>query len=224
MAGEDLRLTKLHQVALPVSDLDRAITFYPDKLGAEFTMKFDPPGLAFFDLDGTRLMLDEIAEAGGQAGLTALLLGRRHSRCPPGAAIARHRIRRGPSPHQPHRSGRRGVDGLPPRPGRQHPRDRHAASALVGGLGDRREVLADEGLHFGAVADAKGECLVARRRAQLEGQEAAALTLEADPLTGGTQQLGASRIAERDRLALLGNFNALLDQRLQHVSVRGTLC
>ena len=58
---------KLHQVALSASDLDRSITFYRDKLGAEFTIKFDPPGLAFFDFDGTRLMLDAIAEAAGHA-------------------------------------------------------------------------------------------------------------------------------------------------------------
>ena len=67
MPDDNLRLTRLHQVAISVSDLNRAITFYRDKLGAEFTMKFDPPGLAFFDLDGTRLLLDAIAEASGLA-------------------------------------------------------------------------------------------------------------------------------------------------------------
>ena len=67
MASGELRLTKLHQVALAVTDLDRSITFYRDKLGAEFSMKFDPPGLAFFDLGGTRLMLDAVAEAAGHA-------------------------------------------------------------------------------------------------------------------------------------------------------------
>ena len=67
MTGDELRLTKLHQVALSVTDLDRSITFYRDKLGAEFSMKFDPPGLAFFDFGGTRLMLDAIAEAAGHA-------------------------------------------------------------------------------------------------------------------------------------------------------------
>jgi len=67
MTNDTLRLTRLHQVALSVTDLDRAIAFYRDKLGAAFTMKFDPPGLAFFDFDGTRLMLDAIAEAAGHA-------------------------------------------------------------------------------------------------------------------------------------------------------------
>jgi catechol 2,3-dioxygenase-like lactoylglutathione lyase family enzyme len=67
MSNDSLRLTRLHQVAISVSDLDRAITFYRDRLGAEFTMKFDPPGLAFFNFDGTRLLLDSIAEASGRA-------------------------------------------------------------------------------------------------------------------------------------------------------------
>jgi len=65
--SDDLQLTRLHQVALSVTDLDRAITFYRDKLGATFTMKFDPPGLAIFDFSGTRLLLDAIAEAAGHA-------------------------------------------------------------------------------------------------------------------------------------------------------------
>ena len=41
-----------------MGDLDRAVEFYRDKLGATLITKFDPPGLAFFDLDGVRLMLD----------------------------------------------------------------------------------------------------------------------------------------------------------------------
>jgi methylmalonyl-CoA/ethylmalonyl-CoA epimerase len=65
--NDELRLTRLHQVALSVTDLTRAVTFYRDVLGAELTMKFDPPGLAFFDLEGTRLMLDAIAGAQGMA-------------------------------------------------------------------------------------------------------------------------------------------------------------
>ena len=65
--NDELRLTRLHQVALSVTDLARAVTFYRDVLGAELTMQFDPPGLAFFDLNGTRLMLDAIAEAQGMA-------------------------------------------------------------------------------------------------------------------------------------------------------------
>ncbi|MDA0351914.1 MAG: VOC family protein [Chloroflexi bacterium] len=67
MTTTGLKLTKLHQVALAVTDLARSVEFYRDRVGLEFTMQFDPPGLAFFDLDGTRLMLDAIAEAAGHA-------------------------------------------------------------------------------------------------------------------------------------------------------------
>ena len=60
----ELRLSTLHQIAQPVSDLERAIEFYRDTLGATLITKFDPPGLAFFDLDGVRLMLDVPASSG----------------------------------------------------------------------------------------------------------------------------------------------------------------
>ncbi|MDQ3931612.1 MAG: VOC family protein [Actinomycetota bacterium] len=48
----------LHQVAQHAEDLDRAIGFYRDVLGARFIARFDAPGLAFFDLQGTRLLLE----------------------------------------------------------------------------------------------------------------------------------------------------------------------
>ncbi|MFN2556138.1 MAG: VOC family protein [Nitriliruptorales bacterium] len=51
-------VTGLHQVAQHAGDLDRAIRFYRDILGATFIARFDPPGLAFFDLAGTRLLLE----------------------------------------------------------------------------------------------------------------------------------------------------------------------
>ena len=49
---------RLHQVAQHVEDLDRAVAFYTDVLGAPPVARFDPPGLAFFDLDGVRLLLE----------------------------------------------------------------------------------------------------------------------------------------------------------------------
>lgn len=52
---------KVHQIAVPVSDLDRATRFYSTLLGAEPIARFDPPGLVFFDLEGTRLLLDRAA-------------------------------------------------------------------------------------------------------------------------------------------------------------------
>jgi len=51
-------MTRLVQVALRATDLDRAAAFYSTLLDAEPTGRFEPPGLLFFDLDGTRLLLD----------------------------------------------------------------------------------------------------------------------------------------------------------------------
>lgn len=48
----------LHQVAQHVDDLDRAVDFYSRLLGSPPTGVFDPPGLAFFRLGDTRLLLD----------------------------------------------------------------------------------------------------------------------------------------------------------------------
>jgi catechol 2,3-dioxygenase-like lactoylglutathione lyase family enzyme len=48
----------LVQVAQRATDLDRAVAFYSDLLGAPPSARFDPPGLVFFDLDGVRLLLD----------------------------------------------------------------------------------------------------------------------------------------------------------------------
>ena len=49
---------RLAQVALKATDLDRAAAFWGDLLGSAPTGLFEPPGLLFFDLDGTRLLLD----------------------------------------------------------------------------------------------------------------------------------------------------------------------
>jgi methylmalonyl-CoA/ethylmalonyl-CoA epimerase len=49
---------KLTQVAQRATDLDRAAEFYSMLLGTPPTGRFDPPGLLFFDLDGTRLLLE----------------------------------------------------------------------------------------------------------------------------------------------------------------------
>ncbi len=52
---------RLVQVALHAADLDRAAAFYSRLLGDEPRARFDPPGLLFFDLEGTRLLLDRNA-------------------------------------------------------------------------------------------------------------------------------------------------------------------
>jgi predicted enzyme related to lactoylglutathione lyase len=54
-------ITHIKQVAVVVHDLDRAVGFYRDTLGMTFLFQA-PPGLAFFDLSGVRLMLDKPSE------------------------------------------------------------------------------------------------------------------------------------------------------------------
>jgi methylmalonyl-CoA/ethylmalonyl-CoA epimerase len=48
-------LSTIGQIALTVTDLDRAAAFYRDTLGMRFLFQF--PNLAFFDCAGVRLML-----------------------------------------------------------------------------------------------------------------------------------------------------------------------
>ncbi|HEU5222690.1 MAG TPA: VOC family protein [Candidatus Lumbricidophila sp.] len=51
----------LTQVAQHADDLDRAQQFYTDLLGTEPSGRFDPPGLLFYSLGSTRLLLDHAA-------------------------------------------------------------------------------------------------------------------------------------------------------------------
>jgi methylmalonyl-CoA/ethylmalonyl-CoA epimerase len=64
-SSPQLGLLQIGQVAVPVSDIQRAIAFYRDTIGLRFLFQA-PPGLAFFDCAGVRLMLDgaSYAEAG----------------------------------------------------------------------------------------------------------------------------------------------------------------
>ncbi len=50
-------LSTIGQIAVPVKDLDRAIGFYRDALGLRFLFQA-PPGLAFFDAGGIRLLIE----------------------------------------------------------------------------------------------------------------------------------------------------------------------
>lgn len=52
-----VQLTTVSQVGMRVHDVGRAVAFYRDALGARLIATFDPPGLAFFDFGGLRLML-----------------------------------------------------------------------------------------------------------------------------------------------------------------------
>jgi methylmalonyl-CoA/ethylmalonyl-CoA epimerase len=55
MANE-FGLSAIGQIAVNAHDIDRAVAFYRDKLGMKFLFSA-PPGLAFFDCAGIRLML-----------------------------------------------------------------------------------------------------------------------------------------------------------------------
>jgi methylmalonyl-CoA/ethylmalonyl-CoA epimerase len=63
-------LDQIGQIAVPVSDIDRAVSFYRDTLGMRFLFQA-PPGLGFFDCAGVRLMLDAPAKA--QAGSSSVI-------------------------------------------------------------------------------------------------------------------------------------------------------
>lgn len=52
---------RLRQVAQRAENLDRAVEFYRDVLGAELLARFDPPGLAFLDAGEVRVLLDAAA-------------------------------------------------------------------------------------------------------------------------------------------------------------------
>jgi len=64
------QLSQIGQIAVPVSDVERAIAFYRDTLGMRFLFQA-PPGLGFFDCGGVRLMLDGPARA--QAGTSSVI-------------------------------------------------------------------------------------------------------------------------------------------------------
>jgi methylmalonyl-CoA/ethylmalonyl-CoA epimerase len=66
----DFGLDQIGQIAVPVTDIERSIRFYRDNLGMRFLFQA-PPGLAFFDLNGVRLMLDGPAKA--QAGNSSVI-------------------------------------------------------------------------------------------------------------------------------------------------------
>ena len=63
MTDRPLMLNAFAQVAQPSRDLECSVSFYRDVLGGSHTATFDPPGLAFFDIGGVRLMLDAIPGA-----------------------------------------------------------------------------------------------------------------------------------------------------------------
>lgn len=56
----ELKLKKIGQIAVNVADLDAALNFYRDTLGMKFL--FQVPGMAFFDCEDVRLLLNEVTK------------------------------------------------------------------------------------------------------------------------------------------------------------------
>lgn len=54
-AGSSFSLSTIGQIAISVTDVDRAVAFYRDALGLKLLFQY--PGLSFFDCGGVRLML-----------------------------------------------------------------------------------------------------------------------------------------------------------------------
>ena len=65
--SEPLPPARIGQVAVPVLDLERAVVFYRDILRLPLLFRA-PPGLAFFDCGGVRLMLSRPEGDGTPAG------------------------------------------------------------------------------------------------------------------------------------------------------------
>jgi methylmalonyl-CoA/ethylmalonyl-CoA epimerase len=62
-------LSTIGQIAVQVQELERAVVFYRDRLRMKFLFQA-PPGLAFFDAGGVRLML---SRPEGEPGGTCVL-------------------------------------------------------------------------------------------------------------------------------------------------------
>lgn len=60
--------TDVGQLAVPVTDLERSIAFYRDVLGLRFLFRA-PPGLAFLQCGGVRLMLSQRPPAAPPAAM-----------------------------------------------------------------------------------------------------------------------------------------------------------
>jgi predicted enzyme related to lactoylglutathione lyase len=56
MVTTEFGLATIEQIAVTAHDVERATAFYRDKLGKKYLFSA-PPGLAFFDCGGIRLML-----------------------------------------------------------------------------------------------------------------------------------------------------------------------
>ncbi len=70
MASDQTGLSAIGQIAITVSDIKKAISFYRDTLGMKYM--FEAPNMAFFDCGGIRLMLG-LAEKGGDQQYSSVI-------------------------------------------------------------------------------------------------------------------------------------------------------
>ena len=91
-------LSRIGQVRIAVRDVAGAVGFYRDTLGMPFLFQF--PGMAFFDLNGTRLMLvdPESRDFGGESVIYYRVddIGRAH------AALIERGVQFSDAPHVVH--------------------------------------------------------------------------------------------------------------------------
>jgi methylmalonyl-CoA/ethylmalonyl-CoA epimerase len=59
-AAEQFGLSQIGQIAVPVKDIQRAMTFYRDTLGMRFLFQFG--NLSFFDCGGVRLLVEVVED------------------------------------------------------------------------------------------------------------------------------------------------------------------
>jgi methylmalonyl-CoA/ethylmalonyl-CoA epimerase len=71
MTAPDGLVRRIGQIAVTVRDVERAVQFYRDTLGLPLLFQA-PPGLAFFDCGGVRLMLSR--PEGTQTGTAASII------------------------------------------------------------------------------------------------------------------------------------------------------
>ena len=78
--AEPFRLSKIGVVMLGVTDLDKSVQFYRDRLGLKLSMQFE--GFAFFEAGGVTLVLNAgLQKATGRgAGATEVVFAVEHVR------------------------------------------------------------------------------------------------------------------------------------------------
>ena len=68
---------RIYQVSQHSSDLDQTIVFYTEILRGRFIARFDPPGIAFIDFDGVRVIFSSNDEEMGPPFTTRSTISRR---------------------------------------------------------------------------------------------------------------------------------------------------